>query len=1237
MTTTVQIPVDLGGTNVPYNDGTGAYGMAAQNGYGCSQYFFPMISEVMAAMATRLTQAATAGSTAGATAGAAAAEPFAEAAAESADEAAASAAAALASQQAAATSATDADADAVATAADRLATAANLADINAASAIILGYANTAQAQAGLAASSAASASSVAQQDLSGVTAAALHRSPNAVVAMYVYDTSKDSDGGAWVERCSHLSWANEALNGTWLAPTSPAGFLTELDARSRGATLGTEVSPDPTFSSSAGWTLNGSASIGSNTLTAASVGTGNAIATRSDPVGGNLALATAYQVTVVVGTLTAGAIQVRLGNTGTTLRTLSSAGTHTFTVNPGATGANMSLYASGTTSGTVTRFSIKPVTANVTATGDYFQLATDGKFYSLSAGSGTTEVFRGNKAKFPRLAAIVLEATSLTTSVYDLTEPGRPLWARWSFSGTLAALTGVDASQGQIRVASTSGLVILDLARDRFRWHQSGNDRVVPSLTNHTSPSTGIVTHYPWSLIVSNTVNAVAACVMPDAPVDPVTGLQVPTIACATGGGISIIQNDGTVRNSSNTGAFAKVAVSPRMLIATPSGSAAFSYALNPGALGAAFAITTPAASAAPGFTLNNGVSTGDTLLLGARGAAAIRQGARLTLTRMSEAAFAQSLVSYIAPDYATGWWCGDIRRVWCADTVAGAVSAGEKINEPSFDAQGNWLFGTVGSATAATIGAGQVNLPRTDGSNYSYVYQTITLEANKTYTLTVLNGGAVSITALVGTAALGSTLGTLGINAGAAGVLSVTASQASVVVTIRCANDGATGVATSANVVEAVLDRCYKAKPATIYGTLTRTAVASGAQLVAYSGFSASNYIQEPYSADLDPGLAAVTTTAWVNYTTAVASTIIERAAASGARIVLGTDGTGKLTATAYDGTTTRTVTTTAAYNTGTWLKARASYTLDGTLSISVNGRIVAQTTGTPLLTLSNASAVATIGNDRTLATPFPGSICLVKWGATVPSAEAMLWMYEQEKQMFQAGAQVTLPDSGSLVDVAYDDLYDRITVVSAANESNFTGLVRTSTAAVPAGAYTKAARGSGVKLLARSTTNIGVDVTIPSQNLKEELLRRAEDLRRARVPVTFDYVGGFTGNTTNGGTAIASVTGLSVPAGVNLRGVTVTGTGIPASTVITDIVGATIYVSKPATATNTGVSISMLEFPLPTGYEADAVATAGALKQEGSTKDWTRGFDGFVERVVYGAAPGATAWVQARARRMS
>jgi hypothetical protein len=432
------------------------------------------------------------------------------------------------------------------------------------------------------------------------------------------------------------------------------------------------------------------------------------------------------------------------------------------------------------------------------------------------------------------------------------------------------------------------------------------------------------------------------------------------------------------------------------------------------------------------------------------------------------------------------------------------------------------------------------------------------------------------------------------------------------------------------------VADRSYKAAAATTTGTLTKAELASGTSLVAYSGWSASNYLREAYSADLDFGTGEWTANAWVNIPTgnAAAGTILSRAFSSGAYITLGIDATNKLTATAYDGTTTRTVTSSAAYNTATWLKARVNYTTDGTLAILVNGREVAATRGTPLLTLNNASAVLTIGNSYDLAAPFPGSIALLKLGATVPTAEQAIFMFEQEKQLFRAGALSVLPDAGALVDMAYDAATDRWVALSAANESWWTGLVRNSVTAVPAGSYSRVAAGSGLELTARTTTSPGVDVTIPAYGLREELVNRAEAAARlSREIAIYDFVGGFTANTTNGSTAIASVAGLTYP--TSYIGARVSGAGIPANTTITAVSGTTIYLSAAATATATGVSISFLDFNLPVGMEAKSVLSAGALRQEGSTKDYTRLFNGFLETIRFAVAPGATAWVQIQAAR--
>lgn len=268
----------------------------------------------------------------------------------------------------------------------------------------------AQNQASVAAGYAASAGSAIQQDISGVTAAALHRSPNAVVAMVVNDTTKDSDGGAWTEKCQHMSWYNEPLNGKWLGACA-----TEAAARA----------------------------------------------------------------------------------------------------------------VSGAT------------------TGDYFQASYDGKFYKLNAGSGTTEVFRGNKAKFPKIVGIVAESAFLT--IYDLTDPGRPMWMRFVNTGAMGtgSISSLAAINGTIYVGGASGLAEIDFTHDILRFRNASGVTAQQYLATRATSARLTASGSP---IVNTAVNSVAATVLPDAPVDPVSGLQVPTIACLAGETKVLMENGTTKR-----------------------------------------------------------------------------------------------------------------------------------------------------------------------------------------------------------------------------------------------------------------------------------------------------------------------------------------------------------------------------------------------------------------------------------------------------------------------------------------------------------------------------------------------------------------------------------------------------------------------------------------------------------------------------------------------------------------
>jgi hypothetical protein len=542
-----------------------------------------------------------------------------------------------------------------------------------------------------------------------------------------------------------------------------------------------------------------------------------------------------------------------------------------------------------------------------------------------------------------------------------------------------------------------------------------------------------------------------------------------------------------------------------------------------------------------------------------------------VTLLRDNQATPGSGAVAYITNTSASGFQIGDIRRAWLADVSVGSVGA-EMITNGDFSSATGWT-----AEVGWTISGGVASYSAASNVGFGNLYQLISVVAGQWYTVTLdvtAVGAAGRFAVRFGPSAYGADITSTGTG-------KTFTFQAISTATVLCAVQhvvgGSAGTATitvdNFSTKELVSDRSYKNKPLTAYGALTKTPVAIGAQLVAYSGFSAANYLREPYSADLDFGTGAWNVSAWVSGITAAASTIFERSAASGAFIKLGTDATGNLVGTAYDGTTTRTVTSPASYVSAGFIKARVQYDTTGALTLKVNGMQVAQTTGAALLTMNNAAAVTTVGNNFALTAPFPGSIALVKTSATNPTTEQALWMYSQEQQMFRAGAQVTLPDAGAVTDLTYDEDLDKWVAITAANESSWTGLVRTGTAPVSAGSLIKAEAKSGIKLLARSTTTPGVDVTIPSYNLRSEVVNKSiAAARLSRQQQVFDF------------DAIAAQT----------------------------------------------------DFVLPVGWTAIEVISAGASKREGSTKDFTRLYDGFRETIRFAVAPGAAVWVQIAARRI-
>ena len=1343
---------------------------------------------------------------------------------------------------------------------------------------------------------AASAASVVTQDLSGVTAQALMRSSTDIItSLFVYDASKDSDGGAWTEKCQHTSWYNEPLNGKWLG-----AWDSELNARVLSAsTFGAELTD--TANTPAPWATNGNTvtqdgdavkvayvSSSSSTLPLTQVG-----GLVSDITAANKIYQVSFDIKITGGSAIISAQLGAFTTVSTSVFTNSDYVTYKFYIITRAdylpSSAQNFLTVGGLNSPEIVwikNISVKEVLTQSATTNDYFQLTTDGKFYSLNknlltttatlatqtqwltagtytlssttastgsvvvsgaatashtAGTPTTftvatsgnvvftvtgsvltaqcelgssattysantginrytQVYRGNTTKFPKLSAIVGYGQSganyqQNIAIFDLTQPGFPMWMHitgniYNDYAIMAPVNGASMMNGYLAYGCNygyggyAGSMILNFPADTAKRQRDDGVKITTGIALRNSGT--FYTQAPSFNIpgITSGMNIARMAVMPDAPLDLVSGLPIPTIVFAGKFGVRICHADGTISiNGTTIYEFTSLVFNKDIVAVCNQIDSTWYYWLNPRGIarGTNVALLTKTAGSAPDI---NGGGLSQAMIGSGRGDF-IRAAKSATIQKFknNEISISRGISSTITNTYNTGHLLGDIRRVYLADSVVESITGGELITNGTFDtdysgwsahstATLTWVSGALQVDGGASGGKAVQAITTVIGKSYVVECNVTTLPTNRYISAGIVFGGGQIFDA-------GNTSVVSGKNR-----FSFIAVGTTTYISIGTFTNQ-TIVFDSVSVKQCNIDRTYKTvggvtpNGATVYGTLTKalTSPSSTNQVVAYSGFSTANYLQEPYSADLDFGTGEWSLSAWLNVPTSALSAnyptyssdllagagaftsstgwvglsadctvsggsltkvgsgthyvtyplpaltlgdvvlakfdvtsingsfgvrighaanwnssvyitttgtqyriftafnvsfgnvigfdfagvlagtiqnltvfkvkpsvIASRKYSSGAYFEFVSLGSNFLQAVAFDGTTTRTVTypaftgtsTNATITKDTWQKARAVYKTDGSLAITINGVQVAVTYGNPLLTLNNSNAALTIGNSYELDAPFPGSIALLKISATAPTQEQATYMYEQEKQMFRDGANCLLPDSGAIVDLAYDEVTDKWIAASATNESSWTGLVRTNVTAVPAGSNTKVQAGGGVKLNARSTTSPGVDVTIPPYGLREELVKRGEAAARlSRIPAIFDYVGGFTATTVLGNTAITAVVGLTYPSTVNLRGAVVTGFGIPANTTIVDIVGTTIYLSAKATFSNTLVQISLTDFPLPVGYEAKTVVSAGAVKREGATSDFTRLFDGFKETIRFGTAPGYAALVQIQAIR--
>jgi hypothetical protein len=228
-----------------------------------------------------------------------------------------------------------------------------------------------------------------------------------------------------------------------------------------------------------------------------------------------------------------------------------------------------------------------------------------------------------------------------------------------------------------------------------------------------------------------------------------------------------------------------------------------------------------------------------------------------------------------------------------------------------------------------------------------------------------------------------------------------------------------------------ATADRSYKANTLTENGTVTESSAdgASG-ELLAYSGWSLSNYLNRANDADFDFGTTPFCVMGWFK-TASVSSEdfMLSMRGTSGAWWLLEHRSSDGLRWEISDGSTSKQIPTNVTYADSEWHFFVGIIDIGDTTTIHVDGVLSGSLDTSALTTMTPHSTgefhVGVHYNGTTTSgTPFPGSWSLLRVSAAVPSDAQIRAMYDAEKGMFETGAKVLLQSgtTDAVLDVDVD-----------------------------------------------------------------------------------------------------------------------------------------------------------------------------------------------------------------------
>ena len=700
---------------------------------------------------------------------------------------------------------------------------------------------------------------------------------------------------------------------------------------------------------------------------------------------------------------------------------------------------------------------------------------------------------RGSRKEFPAVAVIVAESNQVT--IYDGDDPDLPMWMVFDCADgndmlrgiATNAITSIAMLNGMLSVCGQSaGFIRVNYLSEYSDMVDNSRQLVYLGNVSDRNSASGFSanTGNSSSYIVSYFVNDVAMTVLPNAPIDAATGLPVPTIAVATDGGVSVIKDDGTVVDLTDSGggqstkvmftqdgklAYAHDGATSIRIDSIPSSD--FSYGSNKVARGNSEEFYVNSELISSGWSgetpkILEGSFAHKGIIVKSDPSFGLAQTGSKGLTRLDrslgEGGRARNMVQYTTSTYNTGWMNGDIKLATLSDTDATNVTGSELVTNGTFDTD---TSGWSSITSTLSVVSNALQIEQTSGTGWAY--QGITTVVGKTYTLSfdVKQGTTPNYRVYVGTTAGDSSLyysGTLSAGASFA-TLSATFTATSTTTVIQFGPWAAstdTILFDNISVRLAEEDRSVNGNGLQVFGTITKSAVATGADLVAYSNWGLSNYLMQPPNADI-AGNSDRTFVTWfkTSYTSnfSYLFSITGSSRAYGLAVTL-TDGY----LYTYDNVNGSDDTTTAVAD-GNWHCAALVHS-GGYKKLYVDGKLAGTFAASDVTFDSDANlylGVYYTGSSFNYNLS-GGSMALFRMSHTAASPEQIKKIYEDEKVLFQENAQATLYGSSDAVTaLAYDDTTELLHVGTSAGRSVFQGLRRVDNTTDAVGAAISASNG--------------------------------------------------------------------------------------------------------------------------------------------------------------------------------